>query len=408
MPQIIKKIKKIAAEKGMKEVVSLGVNKVKSQMEIKTQGNSGDIQNNKVVFLTFTGDYNCNPKWICEALLRKGADIEYIWGLMRNTDVESNKFPNQVKPIRRSSSEFNKHLFSAKVIVDNGINLAFLGYKPKEGQVLIETWHGSLGIKRFDASTNKDKNWIEKAKKEGEATTFAISNSLFEDKVFEDSFWKDSKILRLGHARNDILLNDNIINKDKLNEEFRKRYKISMDARMCMYAPTFRDDGDLSPYKLDYDKISNALEKRFGGKWVILSRFHWRTKELFGDFKMPDNVINVSDYNDIQEIMCLIDAGITDYSSWICEYVLRRKPGFIFATDMDTFEESDRAFFFPLDYMPFPVSKNEDGLIKNIEDFDEGNYLRRCDEFLDEMGSVDDGHAGEKIASLITDEIMKG
>ena len=97
----------------------------------------------------------------------------------------------------------------------------------------------------------------------------------------------------------------------------------------------------------------------------------------------------------------MIDVGITDYSSWICEYMLRRKPGFTFATDVDNYAEHERELFFPLTALPFPTSSNSDELVKAILNFDEDKFVADCDAFLKEKGSVDDGHAGERAAEAI-------
>ena len=168
-----------------------------------------------------------------------------------------------------------------------------------------------------------------------------------------------------------------------------------------MYAPTFRDDGDLSPYTIDYDRLLEVLQIRFGGEWVILTRFHSRTKKFLANYSLPKSVVNVSGYPDIQELQLIIDAGITDYSSWICEYMLRRKPGFTFATDVDNYAGHERTLFFPLSALPFPTSSNEDDLIENILNFDEEKYVDDCNAFLAEKGSIDDGHAAERTVEEI-------
>ena len=147
--------------------------------------------------------------------------------------------------------------------------------------------------------------------------------------------------------------------------------------------------------------VTEALKTRFGGDWVILTRFHARTKKFLKNYQLPETVINVSGYPDIQELMLCIDCGITDYSSWICEYMLRRKPGFTFATDVDNYSSHERTLFFPLSALPFPTSSNIDDLIANILAFDEEKFILDCNRFLKEKGSIDDGHAAERTVKEI-------
>ncbi|MCR5784402.1 MAG: CDP-glycerol glycerophosphotransferase family protein [Eubacterium sp.] len=388
-------------ERGFFKSLCIVLDKLLKKLHIYLFRHLYKVQKNKIVFLTFSGAYECNPKWIADEMIKEKAPYTYIWGIKEDTPVGAGYFPPQIKTINRESFAFYKHLFTAGVIIDNGIAASYLGYPVKRNQILIETWHGSLGIKRFDADTNKNKRWVKKAKKEAKMTDYIISNSSFEDDVYRNSFWKKTPIWRDGHARNDILLNKEKADISALEKIFREKYNIPEKNRLCLYAPTFRDDGDLSPYTLDYEALAQAFAEKFGGEWTILVRFHARIRSALKDYSFPAKVINVSDYVDIQEIMCFIDAGITDYSSWICEYVLTRKPGFIFATDASTYEKSDRAFFFPLTYMPFPVAEDEKTLERNIADFDLEAYKKDCDRFLGEMGSVDDGNAAKRITERI-------
>ncbi len=388
-------------ERGFFKSLRIVLDKLLKKLHIYLFRHLYRVEKDKIVFLTFSGAYECNPKWIADEMLKKGIRANYIWGIKEDTPVGAGYFPPQIKTINRESFAFFKHLFTARVIVDNGINTSYLGYTVKKNQVLIETWHGSLGIKRFDAGTNKNKRWVKKARKEAKMTDYIISNSSFEDDVYRNSFWKKTPIWRDGHARNDILLNPSKADVGLLNRNFRKKYKIDDGDKLCLYAPTFRDDGDLSPYTLDYEGLSKALGEKFGGHFKVLVRFHSRIRASLKDYEFPPEVINVSDYVDIQELMTFIDVGITDYSSWICEYVLTKKPGFIFATDASSYEVSDRAFFFPLSYMPFPVAEDEKTLTENIRDFDRQVYEKDCDRFLSEMGSMDDGNAAERITERI-------
>ena len=239
-------------------------------------------------------------------------------------------------------------------------------------------------------------------------TSYIISNSDMEDEIYREDFWKKTPIWKFGHPRNDILLCKDEKKLKELDRSIRRQYDIPKDAKLCMYAPPFRDDRDLRPYMIDYDRLADALKKRFGGKWVIMTRFHMRTKRFLKWNLFPNNVINVSGFPDIQDLMAIIDVGITDYSSWICEYMLRRKPGFTYATDVENYEENERTMFFPLTALPFGTDENNDQLIENILHFDEEKFVKDCDAFLKDKGSVDDGHASERAAKAIYELIEKG
>lgn len=423
------------------------------------------VEENKIIFITFRGEYDCNAKWIAEELHKRKLPYKIVWTIRKNVPVSD--IPAEFIKTYCSSFDFYRHLASAKIIVDNGVSTAVLCYRKKKDQVLVETWHGSLGIKMFSKETNKDKQWCKKADLEGRMTDYCLSNSTFEDKIFTDTFWPNARILQLGHARNDILcqrdpevlqpirekvyshfglsqviadlkaarheeltqwylaktgralpsasffaqenpfdaLED--LSPESLQAFLKAEYAKCEDLRICLYAPTFRDDGDMRPYQIDYTQLRQALQTRFGGCWVILTRFHFRLRKKLKGYKFPAGVINASGYSDIQELLTCTDVGITDYSSWICDYMLTRKPGFLFATDMEQYEEKDREFFYPLDTMPFPLALNNEQLIENILQFDQDRFVKECDVFLKDKGCIDDGHAASRIADAV-ERIMKG
>ena len=96
----------------------------------------------------------------------------------------------------------------------------------------------------------------------------------------------------------------------------------------------------------------------------------------------------------------IIDVGITDYSSWAYDYILAKRPLFIYAPDLKRYDQS-RGFYYPLDTTPFSIAMDNLELEENILNFKEQEYLRRIDLFLQEKGCVEDGHACERIVSLI-------
>lgn len=108
----------------------------------------------------------------------------------------------------------------------------------------------------------------------------------------------------------------------------------------------------------------------------------------------------------MQELIAITDIAVTDYSSWIYDFMLLRKPGFIFATDIDKYN-TERGFCYPLETTPFPIARNNDELISNILDFSETVYLEKLEQFLQDKGCIEDGHASERVVELIK-EIIEG
>lgn len=211
-----------------------------------------------------------------------------------------------------------------------------MGFKKKKNQVLIQTWHGSLGLKRFE--TTSDLNWIHKAKKMGKMTDYCLSNSTFETNLFKQTFWKDSQILEYGHARNDMLIKTNGMRALYLRNMLNFKYKIPRDSHIFLYAPTYKDKTSIGLYLLNYEAIKVALEHTYGGDWVILVRMHLMVRKYFEQKKIKlamKGVVDLSNYTDIQDLLIISDMAMTDYSSWICDYIMTMRPAIIYASDYE-------------------------------------------------------------------------
>lgn len=369
------------------------------------------INNRKIVFDNYKGgSYGCNPKYITEEILKRKLPYEIVW-LVNNPEQKSRNldFPPEVRLVDYQSLKALRELMSAKLWVDNHRKILHgqKGLQKRDGQFYIQTWHGSLGIKRvgIDVPQNPDSDvsWMKYGIKDSEMIDFSISNSEFEDEVFKNNFWNNTEIKRLGHPRNDIFFRDY----SDIKQKIFRMYNIEADFHTVLYVPSFRDDKRLWCFNLEYDNLIKTLEEKYSGKWVLLVRFHPKTKK-YKDVLLPkrDNIIDVSDYADIQELLVVADAAVTDYSSCIFDFMLSKKPGFIYASDYDEFN-NDRGFYYPLEAAPFPVAHSNEELRNNILNFDYKSYEKKVQEFLINKGCIDDGHASERVVDLI-EEIMDG
>ena len=355
----------------------------------------------KIVFYTFQGRYECNAKYIVEYVLREKIDLELVWIAKEKAYKDMSQFPKELKVVRGASKECYKELASAKVIIVNGIDLMNLKYIPKKDQYIIQTWHGSMGFKRIDTYTQPD--WTKKAINLGKMTDYIVTNSKFEEDVFKNTFWKDTKMLKIGHPRNDIVMRKN---NTELNKKIREKYKINKEDKILLYAPTFRDSLSVNVYNIDYIRLKETIEKKFGGKWTILVRLHFKLMTEVNKIDKIKEVVNVTEYPDMQELLAIADIGITDYSSWMCDFVLSRKPGFLYAPDFEEYR-GGRGFYYPLETTPFRISKNNDELVKSIENFNEKEYQKGVDKFLKDRGCYEKGTASKQLIDKINELIKE-
>ena len=373
------------------------------------------IQPGKIVFDNYLGrGYGCNPKYTAQKLIERGGErYDLVW-LVSRKHVAHSELPPQIRPVRHGSLRSYYEYATAQVWVSNYPKMLFVknGLKKRAGQVFIQTCHGSLGIKKIDGDVSlftRDKKWLRAATAGSEMTDWWISNSDFETNVYKSAFWgvTDEKILLYGHPRNDIFFNSQMM--AHARQKVDGLYKTS-GKKLLLYAPTFRNtvvrgqsriERHADIFGLDYPELLAHMQARFGGEWVILVRLHPQVTDMAGEIiPLSNNVIDATEYMDMQELLVSSDCLITDYSSCAFDFMLTRRPVFLYATDIQEFDTA-RGFYYPLKATPFPLAQNNAELQGNIDAFDETAYLPKVEAFLAEKGCVEDGRASERVADLI-------
>ena len=153
---MIKKIYRAFKEKTFVDKISNKLKNVFYKPLLKKIINNTKINDKKIIFLTFQKKYTCNQKAICEEILHNHPDYEVVWGTTLNIKEEIKNYPANIKLVKYRSLKFYKELASSKFIIQNANETIYCGYNKKIGQIIIQTWHGSLGFKRLETFNNKN------------------------------------------------------------------------------------------------------------------------------------------------------------------------------------------------------------------------------------------------------------
>ena len=362
------------------------------------------IDEKKIVFLNFHGNgYGCNPKYIARELLSRRNDFSIVWLVKKGISREA--FPPGIRLVKYSSLAALRELATAKYWCNNQSFNALLkkGLAKKPGQIYIQTFHGALGIKRIgeDILTPGDviPPWVALIRRDAAMIDYLIANSSWEaEVVYKKRFYGRGEICMFGHPRNDIFFAPD---REELRNEVRQRLGIAPEKKIILYVPTFRDSLRMDCYDIEPENICAALSRRLGGDWQLLVRFHPKIKSYKRLLKQyGEGVVDVTKYPDIQELLLLADAVLSDYSSCLFDYMLSFRPAFALAVDLDLFN-TERGFYFPLESAPFPVAETNAQLLENIENFDLEKYREQARAFMAEKGCVEDGSASKRVVDLI-------
>lgn len=361
------------------------------------------LHNNKVVFSSFRGDsYSGNGKYLTEALLKLDKNLDIVW---LDLDLENSKiYPDSVRVVKYNSLRSIYELATAKIWVDDFRKK----YSPpkKKTQKYFQLWHGAITLKKVerDIIDELDSHYLKEAKRDGRISDYMVSGNSVSTELFENSFWFNGKVLEFGNPRMDLLINaDSALIEKKVNDYF----KLNEDAKILLYAPTFRDDRQkaLKIYKLHFDKILASLHSKFGGTWRIIIKLHPNIKSIEKDIVSNPDVILGSNYPDIQSLLLRSDIIVTDFSSLMFDAMLINKKVFLYAPDVALYEKN-RGVYFKLSNLPFDLAKTEKKLIANIINFNSSAYYEKINNFSDEISVFEDGKASYRLATFI-DNIVK-
>ena len=171
-----------------------------------------------------------------------------------------------------------------------------------------------------------------------------------------------------------------------------------------LFAPTFRGNGQMSAfYPTDAFDIEKAYEG-LGGEYAILIKLHPFCKERFEiPEKYSDMIIDMSDEDELNDLLFVTDLLVTDYSSVIFEASLLNIPMMFYAFDLYDYIAS-RDFYYDFEgFVPGKIVFSENELINaiNKKDFESEKVDRFKNKFFDDL----DGKSSERVTDLILENL---
>lgn len=362
------------------------------------------IQTNKLLFFSNNAmSYSCNPKYLTEYILKNCLEkYELIWVISSEVDIPED-MPSGIKVVRYFSIEYLKELSTAKFIICNTrIPHSFL-FKKRKGQFYIQTWHGSLALKVIEADAGKylPEQYIKDAKYDSSQIDMIPASSHMSAEQYRNGFWYNGLVMECGTPRCDIFF-------DKSQQErLRMKYVVPDGYKVLLYAPTFRNDKKPDIFGIDFVGIKNALQSVTQNKWRIIFKLHPNLKNIDYDTKDKD-IVNIDSKADLQELLMISDMLITDYSSCMFDMGLMGKKCLLYVPDLENYLKKERKMYFDIKSLPFPICRNNEGIIDLLKNFPDEKYENELQYFYDRIGNMETGHACEEIEKYISERCYNG
>lgn len=349
----------------------------------------------RIVFTSYLGkQYSCNPKYICEYMLKHAPEYELVWAF-QNPEQYQELENLGITIVKYNSPTFIRLCLSSGYIITNVRDLNHIPFTSR--QHVINTWHGGGAYKTVGSSTASQTIAERLRQNIAHQTplTFLSSSKAFTELTIQKSFHHNGAILECGMPRNDLLINGH---RPDIRQKVFEYFQIPQDHHLLIYAPTYREDKTVADYSFETSAVKKVLSERFGGTWSILFRCHYYLVEEA--CALSSDYINASDYPDMQELLYASDILITDYSSSIWDFSFTKRPCLLYATDLDNYQIS-QGFYTDIHTWPFPLAESNQELLKNILNFDLDAYLHAISKHHQELGSFEHGTACYQILDYI-------
>ena len=380
----------------VKRIVALGIRNILQMLFFLP------VRNGRILFSVHSGQsYCCNPKYISEYLVRHGGkDLDIVWGFLYPMDYR--KIPG-IRAVRYNSPAWFYYSATSSVIITN---FKYSQTQPKrKRQLFINTWHGGGAYKRVGGGVLYAQSKLDDRirREDIEKTDLFLSSSrTFTEYALRQDYNYNGEVLPCGMPRNDLFF-------DPAKREAaaqRVRTMLSITGYIVVFAPTFRGIsyiGQRTQTTFPYRAALSAMQQKFGEPVVILKRAHSGAKMADGD---GQNVLDVTAYPDMQELLCAADMLITDYSSSMWDFALLGRPYLLYMPDLEGYAAA-RGLCTPPAEWPGIVCRSDEELLAAISGLDEQVCAERAARHLQVFGSYEIGTATAQVCERILQHISR-
>ena len=348
----------------------------------------------KIAFESYNGrQYSDNPRFISEKMHEMFPDYKLVWGMQDIDKNKSYKIPDYVTVLPIDSWKYLKERASSFAFVRNEAMSGDLC--KRKGQIYIQTWHGDRGIKKilFDSLAARGVSEKDYSIVDNKLTDYFVVGSSYAEERIKTAFRYNGKVINSGCPRNDCLINVGDINSIKQGLGISSEYKI------LLYAPTLRRNSKVVQATVDIKDTLNHLTNKYNCKWICLVRAH--PKSLGIDLHKDNNIIDVSGYPDIADLLMISDFMITDYSSCAGDFILTKRPLVLAQFDLEQYMEEDRTFHVDINDIGYLIARTQEELDSYIDSLSDSDYQINCQTILDYFGTYESGHSAEDVCKLI-------
>lgn len=330
-------------------------------------------------------------------------NYEYIYSeLIKHKELDIRRVLD-VKEGYLSCLKYGYYLATSKVVLVDDYIATIYNVPRRKDNYLIQVWHACGAFKTFGFSRlgkpggQKQKSYAHRN------YDFCTVSSKEIRKYYAEGFGLSlEKIIATGVPRTDMFFSDEY--KERARKDFYARYPHLKGKKIVLFAPTFRGNGKKTGYypesRFDFIKLYEYFNKEYA---IIIKHHPFVNNRIEIPKEYSEYIIDMSDNEELNDLLFVTDVLITDYSSVVFEASLLDIPMLFYAFDLQSYISS-RGFYYEYDdFVPGKIVSNMGDIIKSVEDKD--FEAEKIDAFKHRFFDELDGRAGYRVANLIIDLI---
>lgn len=364
------------------------------------------VDEKKVIFIELRLPAISNSFRVLYEELEKNYDLDLHVHLLRNSFVPRKEYIERCKKMLADAA-------TAKYIFVNEASdvLSCVDMRPET--VVTQLWHACGAFKKFGMSTaelifgpNAEQLRRHPNNKNYTYVTVSSPEVVWAYAEAMDLKGKEEIIRPVGTSRTDIFYRKETI--DEAYKHLYKEFPAAKGKKVILYAPTFR--GRVARAKTPDCFNLELFAENFEEEYVVIMKHHPLVKELP---EIPSKLkgsfaIDATKSMTIEDLLCVSDICISDYSSLVFEYSLFERPMLFYAYDLDEYFDW-RGFYYDYDELtPGPVCKTNEEMVDYIRHIEERFEKQKVADFKQKFMSACDGHATERILDMVFGENRNG
>ena len=306
----------------------------------------------------------------------------------------------------RNCRRMLKDIATAKYVFLNDASNVISCIDKRPETIITQLWHACGAFKRFGLSTADHLFGLDEKDTRRHPfyenlnyVTVSSPEIIWAYAEAMDLKGREDTIVPTGVSRTDIFYKKDFI--EKAYEHLYEAFPAAKGKKVILFAPTFRGRVAVAETAAAFDP--EVFWRDLGEDYVVVTKHHPYVKKLP---KLPEHLKDTFIYDatntmSIEDLLCVSDICISDYSSLIYEYSLFDRPMLFFAYDLEDYFDW-RGFYYDYDELtPGPICRTNEELTDYILHVDERFDPEIVRSFRERFMSACDGHATQRIMDLV-------